>query len=204
MIKALLISLLCLSLWACSTAPPRPTAVDPEQVWQFHRKNLTALQQWQLIGRLGIQTEDEGWHASLNWTQQHQQYTILLVAPLGQGTIQLQGNEQQVTLNTGEEKELLASKPEILLYQEFGWRVPVSSLRYWVLGLPAPGAARQELDDYGRLSRLYQNDWEIQFIDYEMQGNLELPSKIFINNHHAKVRLVINRWELAQSGGEAG
>lgn len=204
MMKPLLISLLCLSLWACSSTPQRPPVADPEQAWQQHRSELIALQQWQLIGRLGIQTEDEGWHATLNWQQQQQQFTILLTAPLGQGTIQLQGNEQQVILNTGEEKELAASNPETLLFQEFGWRVPVTSLRYWVLGLPAPGEARRELDNYGRLSRLFQNGWEIQFLNYEPQGNLELPGKIFINNHRAKVRLVINRWELAPSEGQDG
>lgn len=199
MIRALLISLLGLSLLACSTSPQRPVASDPEEAWQDRHHSLSTLQQWQLTGRLGIQTENEGWNATLNWKQQQKQYTIMLVAPLGQGTIQLRGDEQRVTLNTGEEEELFATKPEILLYREFGWRVPVSSLRYWVLGLPAPGAAKRELDGYGRLSRLYQNGWEIQFLNYESQGDIELPSKIFINNHRAKVRLVINQWQLDPS-----
>jgi outer membrane lipoprotein LolB len=202
--KQLLIPLLCLFLWACSTTPVRPPVADPQQAWQQHHSVLAALQQWQLFGRLAIQTGDEGWHASLNWLQQQQHYSIQLIAPLGQGTIQLQGDDQQVILDTGEDNPILASDPEALLFREFGWRVPVASLRYWVLGLPAPGKSRHELDSYGRLARLFQNGWEIHFFDYDATDELELPGKIFINNHRAKVRLVVNRWELAPASEEAG
>ena len=202
--KQLLTLLLCLSLWACSTTPSRPPAADPQQAWQQHHSMLASLQQWRLFGRLAIQTGDEGWHASLNWLQHQQQYTIQLIAPLGQGTIQLQGDEQQVLLDTGDEQPILATNPEVLLFQEFGWRVPVKSLRYWVLGLPAPGESKHELDSFGRLSRLFQNGWEIHFFDYAVTDQLELPGKIFINNHRAKVRLVVNRWELAPPAEDAG
>lgn len=202
--KYLLILLLSLSLLACTTAPSRPAAEHPEQAWQAHRATLVMLQQWQLVGRLAIQTENEGWHATINWLQQQQEYDIRLIAPLGQGTIQLYGNDKQVVLSSGEGEQTLANDPEALLYQEFGWRVPVASLRYWVLGLPAPGAAQRELDDYGRLTRLFQNNWEIQFHDYEKQGAWELPGRIFINNHRAKVRLVVSRWDLTPAMGTNG
>jgi outer membrane lipoprotein LolB len=65
-----------------------------------------------------------------------------------------------------------------------------------VLGLPAPGAAERTLDEYGRLDRLKQSGWEISFLDYENHHGIELPGRVFINNHQAKVRLVIGDWRL--------
>ena len=88
--------------------------------------------------------------------------------------------------------------PELLLLRQTGWRVPVRALRYWVLGLPAPGPVKgRSLDRYGRLAKLSQSGWEIEFRDYQRSGSLELPVRIFVTNHRARVRLAIGHWELS-------
>lgn len=120
-----------------------------------------------------------------------------LVAPLGQGSLQLEGDNQQVELRTSEGRTATSNDPDSLILNELGWRVPVSALRYWVLGLAAPGDAEWELDTFGRLHHLTQEGWKVEFLDYTMQGDTELPSRLFVTNHQAQVRLVIKRWELA-------
>ena len=197
--------LLALFLAGCSIAPPRPQPLDTRQAWQQHRQQLATLQQWRITGRLGIQTGHEGWHVSLDWQQQDGDYTIRITAPLGQGSLLLEGGTAGVTLQTSDGETLRAKDPGLLLYQQLGWKVPVASLRYWVLGLPAPGDAVESLDEYGRLSHLSQSGWEIEFLDYEVQQNVELPSRVFVTNHLAKVRLVIGEWQLTpQSDGREG
>lgn len=188
--------LLLLLLAGCSSTPPRPLADDRELAWQEHQYRLSAVRDWSLSGRLAIQTGHEGWHASISWQQQQQSYAILLVAPLGQGALRLDGDADTVTLQTDEGEKLTSSDPAQLLYQQFGWRVPVSSLRYWVLGIPAPGTREETLDEYGRLSHLQQGSWEIRFLDYEQRQGLELPGRVFVSNHQAKVKLVISDWQL--------
>lgn len=186
--------ILLLGLGGCATAPRLPPAADPAQAWQAHRQQLAGVQNWQITGRIAIRTEDEGWHASLDWHQQAQGYLINLTGPLGQGSVQLEGDGRRVTLRSGEEA-VVDDDPERLLYHQLGWRVPVPALRYWVVGLPAPGPAEQELNEQGLLARLRQADWSIEFRDYAPQDGLVLPGRIFVSNHKAQVRLVIDRFE---------
>ncbi len=185
-----------LLLAGCSTAPPRAPVSDIQLAWQQRQERLAELKDWHLSGRLAILSGHEGWHVSINWQQRNQEYAIMLIAPLGQGSLKLAGNNSVVTLQNDEGESVTAADPEALLYQEFGWRVPVASLRYWVRGIPAPGEREEQLDEYGRLIRLQQGQWEIQFLDYEQQHGLELPGRVFVNNHKAKVKLVISDWEL--------
>jgi outer membrane lipoprotein LolB len=196
---------LALLLAGCSSVPPRPQPADSQLAWQQHKQQVSALHSWRLTGRLGIQTGHEGWHASVDWQQRDSNYTIRITAPLGQGSLLLQGGAGGVLLQTSEGETLSAADPGLLLYQQLGWQVPVTSLRYWVLGLPAPGEAVETLDPYGRLSHLKQSGWEIAFLDYETQQGVELPGRVFVSNPQAKVRLVIGEWQLAPvPGGEEG
>lgn len=194
--QRLFIPLLFLLLNACSQLPTRTPATDTELAWQERQYHLASLNDWTLSGRLAILNDHEAWHVSINWEQQQQNYAILLTAPMGQGSLKLNGDAHSVTLQTDEGGILKAADPGELLYQEFGWRVPVKSLRYWVLGVPAPGNQREEqLDEFGRLIHLQQDGWEIRFLDYETRMGVELPGRVFVNNHQAKVKLVISDWQ---------
>lgn len=194
-----------LLLSACTTAPERPQPTDPELAWLTHRQQLQGLENWNLAGRLAIQNENEGWHLSLSWQQQQESYTINLIAPLGQGAMRLQGTPHRVVLQSDDGETVSAEDPDQLLYLQLGWKVPVAALRYWVLGMPAPGDSTHTIDEYGRLSTLQQAGWNIEFHDYVVrEGGVELPRKLFVSNHHAEVRLVIGEWKPLPpgSGGE--
>ncbi|MDH5785205.1 MAG: lipoprotein insertase outer membrane protein LolB [Chromatiales bacterium] len=193
--KQLLTLLPVLLLIGCTTSPPHPhSGISPEQSWQLRQQQLQGLNRWQIAGRLAVIKGHEAWHMSLEWQQLAETYAIHITAPLGQGAMRLEGDTQSVTLQTDEGESITAQNPDWLLYQQLGWQVPVSALRYWVLGLPAPGEHTETLDDYGRLSHLQQAGWEIEFIDYQPELGVELPRKVFVSNHQAKVKLVISDW----------
>lgn len=185
---------LVLLLAGCAAAPVAPPVADPAQAWAEHQSQLVAVADWRLGGRIAIRTEDEGWQASIDWNQQGESYAIQLVGPMGQGSVRLQGDGRMVSLSSGDEVRV-DEDAEMLLYQQLGWRVPVTALRYWALGLPAPGAAEQELNPQGLLGRLHQAGWSIEFRDYIGRGELMLPRRLFISNHRAQIRLVVDRWE---------
>jgi outer membrane lipoprotein LolB len=197
--KRLAIPLLLALLAGCAVEPPRQAASSRELAWQERQAALKPLQLWQLTGRLAIQTGDDGWNATLIWRQEQEQFRMQLVAPLGQGSLQLEGDHQQVELRTSEGNSAIAADPDTLILTELGWRVPVSALRYWVLGLTAPGDAVVDIDEFGRLRHLKQAGWNVEFLDYTMQGSHELPARLFVTNHQAQVRLVIKRWELGDA-----
>lgn len=205
MIRNISLLLLTLTLAACSQTPPRPLPdINPQYSWQLRQQQLQQLTHWQLSGRLAVQSEHEAWHMSLMWEQRSEHYSLNIIAPLGQGSMRLHGDSNQVMMITDEGETHTADNPERLLFQQLGWKVPVSALRYWVLGLPAPGSFQQKLDDFGRLTRLEQAGWEIRFHNYQPQGGVELPRKVFINNHLAKVKLVVSDWQsLPEVQGES-
>lgn len=186
---------LLLLLSACTSTPPLPQVDDPQQAWQEHRQQMAALPQWQLGGRLLIITGHETWNTSINWQQQGEHYRIMLIGPLGQGSLKLDGDPHQVTLQAHDGEPQQANDPEALLSQQLGWHVPIRSLRYWVLGLPAPGEHEKTISNAGLLQTLRQDDWAIEFRDYQQQDGLYLPGRIFANNHQAKVRLIIGQWQ---------
>lgn len=185
---------LLLLLAGCAATPELPPVADPSQAWADHQHRLAGVAAWQLGGRIAIRTEDEGWQAGIDWKQQDQDYLIQLTGPLGQGSLRLQGDGRLVTLSSGDDV-LVDEDAETLLYRQMGWRVPVAALRYWALGLPAPGPAEHELNPQGLLARLHQSGWTIEFRDYVRRGELTLPGRLFISNHRAQVRLVVDRWE---------
>lgn len=197
--------LILLTLAGCSTTPPiAPPEMPPQQSWQLRQERLKAFTHWQLSGRLAVQSEGEAWNMHLQWQQRQEEYSLNISAPLGMGSMQMHGNARQVELITDEGESVSGISPDLLLYQQLGWKVPVSALRYWVLGLPAPGEFLPTLDQYGRLSQLQQSGWQIRFIDYQPQLGTELPRKVFIENHRAKVRLVISDWERLPVTTEGG
>jgi outer membrane lipoprotein LolB len=191
--RLLLLPLLLL-LGACSMAPSRPPAADPEATWDAHRAAVLAVDEWRLNGRIGVRSDGSGWHASLFWHQDDGRYDIRIVAPLGQGSVRLVGDDRQVELTTGGGEQAVAANPSLLLHERLGWRVPVEALRYWAIGLPAPGSAAKTLDDAGRLTGLYQAGWSIRFHDYREKTGLELPGLVVASHPDAEVRLVVNDW----------
>jgi outer membrane lipoprotein LolB len=103
----------------------------------------------------------------LQWHQTHRNYTIGLIGPIGSNAIQLTGSPGSVLLETSDGKKFKSTSPETLLEQQLGWRLPVSSLYYWVRGLPVPDvSAQKQLDASGRVTTLAQQGWRIEYSRY--------------------------------------
>ncbi len=78
---------------------------------------------------------------------------------------------------------------------------PVSGLRYWIRGIPAPGGNARLLgwNEQGRLHRLEQDGWRVEMRNYRDVGDYRLPGKVFIKRGEedpVDVRLVIRQWGL--------
>lgn len=187
--RTLPLLLLILGLSGCAGLAPREPAAVP------------AADAWALEGRIALRLEDEGWHASVLWEQRAERYHIRLQGPLGQGALELTGGPAGVVLERADGRISQARDPDILLYQETGWQLPVSGLRYWVRGRPLPELeARSRRDDQGRLVELHQAGWDIRYTDFFDTG--ALPRRIELVNGEVRVRLVIDAWQhLGEAAG---
>ena len=195
---SLMIGMVLLS--ACTTlSEVQTSSPEAERQWVTHQRDLDQFRSWVISGRLGIQTEDEGWHISFHWQQGDAElYHINLSGPLGQESAELQGTSQGVTLLLSDGRSVSAMDPDELLARQFGWRLPVKGLYYWVRGLPMPHAAETHaLDSQGRLYWLEQAGWHISYRRYGDVSGKAFPTKIFLDSPQVKVRLVIDEWTLS-------
>ncbi len=176
---------------------PTPiAAIDVEAAWTAHNKKLDALEAWDIDGRISIRFEEEAWHATLLWQQIDQAYHIRLFGPFGAGAIELNGSPQSVVL-TQDGQQQYSQDPELLLFQQVGFKVPINGLRYWAVGQQIPDkSAKIELDEFGRLAQLEQDGWTIRYRGYTNSDGYMMPSKIFMDNKGLDVRIVIGRWQL--------
>lgn len=184
-------------LSACTTMPVESVGPETEFLWSLRQAHIDPVHAWQASGRLGIQSEREGWSVSFRWEQQPGSYRIVLSAPLGQQSAELIGEAGDVTLLLADGRRASAASAEDLLMQQLGWRIPVQGLYFWVRGLPAQGAEESHaLDAQGRLIWLKQAGWNISYLRYGEFSDMNLPTKIFLDNERFKVRLVIDDWTL--------
>jgi outer membrane lipoprotein LolB len=187
---------LAVLLSACAGVP-KLSLQQQQLAWQQHRQSLAGLGDWSLSARIVVNTETEGWNGQLYWRQGTEHYQIHFNAPFGQGAFQLDGGRHGVEMRVSDGQVYTAADAETLLQQNLGWRFPLSELRYWVTGLPAPHTTPTlTLDEDGRLASLAQDHWTVRYPDYHRVGDVVLPKKVFVDNSDLNVRLVIDRWEL--------
>ena len=178
--------LLVLLLGGCA-AVPTSTVTAPSQV---------ELGDWQFNGRISLTRGEEGWHAGLVWQEHAGRYQLDVAGPLGQGAFQLSGDAEGVLLVDARERRFTARDADALLEHVTGWVLPVSGLRYWVRGVPAPGSeARASRDAQGRLTRLEQDGWDISYSRYQAVDGADWPAKVRLQREDIVVRLIIDQWQ---------
>ena len=206
--KKSLVVLLVAMLAGCATVGDHPAAKDPQAAWRERQAQLLLLKDWRIQGRVSARTPDDGWQASLRWTRDDARHEIDLWGPLGRGHVRLSQDSSGAELRDADDHSYWAKDGEQLLFDRTGWWLPLDGLNYWVLGVPIPTAPNTHtLDQWGRLKRLRQLGWDIDFLQYRRQGNYELPSKLFIRRNAdtvaqsdaaplLEVRLAIERWTI--------
>lgn len=186
--------ILFLFLSGCGTLTP-PASKPLALSWSQRQQALEKMDHWQLQGAIAVHSPQDGGSANLTWQQQAQTYTISLFGPLGSNAVQVHGKPGLVTLSTAQGQQFSANSAEQLLYKQLGWKLPVSNLYYWARGLPVPTLpAKQEFDAYHRLSRLNQENWQLQFKQYALFNHRELPTKIVLTHPQLNIKIVIYQW----------
>jgi outer membrane lipoprotein LolB len=143
---------------------------------------------------MAVAAAGSGGSGSFKWQQSGVKTLLEMQGPVGIGGLQLilDGDRAQLTASDGRQLESAAAWAE--LEARLGAPVPAQNLRYWLLGIPAPGAFRW-------LSRespetLEQDGWQIVYERFTLQSGNQLPARLTATNGASRVRLVIDRWVL--------
>lgn len=189
--------LFTLFITSCATITPPPAAHNEKLTWHERAQTLSSITHWNIQALLAVRANktQESWSANLQWQQNKQFYTLNIFGPLGASAVELQGRPGKVQLTTADGKTFTARTPEGLLAQQVGWNIPISSLYYWIRGIPVPGIPAQlQFDDYHHLTQLTQQGWHVQFIRYSAMNHVDLPSKIYFDNPQLNAKIVIHDW----------
>ena len=170
--------------------------------WDSRRYLLEGLDEWEFNGRIGVVAGDDGFNGSLRWAQDGDDFEATVSGPLGMGTVRLEGNGRRVRLTDKDGVTTELDDAEADLYVRFGWTIPVSSLRYWALGIPDPAIpADTEFGADGQLSTLGQRGWTVQITRYGEGGGQSMPTRLTAVGEATKVKLAIHRWSFFDQPG---
>ncbi|MBN2700746.1 MAG: outer membrane lipoprotein LolB [Methylothermaceae bacterium] len=192
--------LLLIGLAGCSAwqQPPLPVADQVELAW------LRGLDHWRLHGRIGVRGEEDNWHGGVRWDYRKGHDRLVVSGPFGQGGAVIEVWPNWIRIEGADGRIQVSSRPEQLLEQVLGVAVPLPLLHYWVRGLPASGAAEVEYDAGGRLRRLRQKGWEIEYLEYRAVGDGVLPVKLVLSGPMGvRLKLIVDRWEIEVDSGHA-
>ena len=189
--RGLALVVLCSALLA-ACATNRRALTPPAAGWDQRVIALQSLSSWQLDGRAAVAVGTQGWQATLNWQQHGESAEVHLSGPFGVGALVLKRTPEGLSLNGAPPSDAVLAQ----LQEKLGFELPLDHLRFWLLGVPDPGAAfdlkRNEQD---RASQLTQADWSIDYDRYmPVDGDL-LPAHLVLTREGVRVRIAVDRWQ---------
>jgi outer membrane lipoprotein LolB len=185
---------LTVALAGCHTVPVKEPAA---QSWQARRPQLQAREQFELQGRVAVAAAGEGFNAGLHWTQHGRQTRMSLQGPLGAGAVQVTSDGAMLSIVTSRGEHLDSDAARAELASRLGFDPPLSSLRYWILGVPDPGQpAEESLDSQQRMATLTQNGWQIVYNGYSLVGGEWMPARLTLQREGVRVRVIVDGWSL--------
>lgn len=178
---SLLLALSLLSGCASLKDPAATQAIDSAAInaaWAVRQQQLSTLSGFEAMGRVAV--KGGGLSGALRWQQEGEVFHVRIAGPFGAGALSMQGTPAQVAIK-GKDIDLVTDQAEQVLATRTGWRLPLGSLRWWVLGLPAPDVALPAsvtLDDQGRALTLQQGGWTLRYSNYREAPSPAMPGRI--------------------------
>lgn len=183
--SALALAVLLL-LAGCTSVPPAPTADDAA---------ATALRRFTLDAKVAWQRPERSGRAAVEWIQDGERARLLVTGPFGAGAALLESTPGRARLTVGDD---VRSAPDAgdLLADVLDIPLPVTRARWWVRGLPAPGAVESVVRDAdGRAVRIDQAGWQVRIDRWTAIDGVALPARLHLSRGELSLLLVATRWQ---------
>ena len=186
MIRLVTLAFAALALAGCAAAPTRApdSLLDPAM-----------LSSWAASGRIALALGEEGGSGSFSWVQGGEDATLTIRGPLGAGGLRIESDGRDLRVIQSDGQVLEAAAARALLNQRFGQDFPLGSLRYWMLGVPAPGSeARVSTHDEAPVRVIEQSGWRVGYDEFQAVQGLWLPARLTASAVGARLKLVVSDW----------
>jgi outer membrane lipoprotein LolB len=187
-----------LSLLAgCRTAPPGaipgPGADAP---WPEQRAGLEKLDHYGLNGRVAVAANGQGFSANLRYEQLPRRSNLSLDGPLGIGGLRVALNGEDLQIETSRGDKLDGEDARAELERRLGFALPLSELRWWLLGIPAPGESNIDQDGAsGEIHGFTQSGWHVSITTRAAGLGFSLPQRLTAERDGARLKLLVDRWQ---------
>lgn len=181
----------------CASLDPEPVRV----LTSAERQKLYDIGAWAMDGRIAVDAEGDAWHAGFSWRHDTREDVLRIAGPLGQGAVDIVVRGQWIRITHSDGTSEVSDQSAELLYARLGVAVPLSALRYWVLGVPEPGNEHVlRYDATGQLRALRQDGWNVIYERYTAEGDWVLPKKILISQSEIKLKIIVDQWMIEDRG----
>ncbi|MCL7751692.1 lipoprotein insertase outer membrane protein LolB [Guyparkeria hydrothermalis] len=191
----------CASL--LGTPPSEPASDAQLAAWESHEQSLESMSDWAFDGRAAVRSGVTGGSVQLEWTQVGTVTSLELAGPFDTGRLAMTGTADHMLLTDGNGNRRVTDRPEALLEEQTGWRIPLSTLPRWVRGLPSDSLEALEsdeyrLDDQGRLLSFTDEGWEVEYDRYREIGRFALPHFVELRHDGMRIRIAVHAWDVGQ------
>jgi outer membrane lipoprotein LolB len=173
----------CAALSGCVT-PPLGVAT----------RDASELSEWRAKGRIAVAGPEGGGSGSFSWQQDSARAVVDLRGPIGIGALHLTLSDTELRIATGDGQAFESSAAQDELTARLGASVPTSELRYWLVGVAAPGEHAWSNGSAEGARVLMQRDWRIEYQRYVVAAGYKLPARLVATSGPARVRIVIDDW----------
>jgi len=180
----------------CRTLPPgAPVGPGADAPWPEQRAALEKLDRYALNGRVAVAAQGQGFSASLRYQQLARHTNLSLDGPLGIGglRVEIDGEDIRIATSRGEKLDGQAARDE--LERRLGFQLPLVELRWWVLGIPAPGEASVNQAGSGEIQDFSQNGWRVSIQTRAAGLGFSLPQRMTAEREGARLKLFVQSWE---------
>jgi outer membrane lipoprotein LolB len=182
-------------LAGCRTAPPK-TVLGPgaDAPWPAQRAALEQLDRYGLNGRVAVAANGQGFSASLRYAQLARGSQFSLDGPLGIGglRVELEGDDLEIATSRGQTLNGPEARAE--LERRLGFELPLGEMRWWLLGIPAPGESAVNALETGEIRDFTQNGWRVSITSRVASLGFSLPQRLTAERDGARLKLLVERW----------
>lgn len=198
----LVVVLICLIIASCATVKPPITTAEKIQLepvnWLLEQKKRQQIDNWEVRGRLGVQTKTTGGSMDIIWKNAGQDYSIRLIAPLGAGSYHIQGSSEFAKIRFPDGRIDRVSNLDHVFSSIFDIELPISAVKDWMQGLPSEALTVEKIswNEQGLLDNIQQSGWNVEMNRYT-GGKVLMPHAIYLSHDddsELAVRLILRRW----------
>jgi len=187
MIRCFVVTILMLQLVSCASVPEKSAVLFD----LAGRDVLYAKTEWSFKGRIAVIDKDNAVSANIAWERIKNKENIVLAGLFGMGKSKITLEHGRVEIESAGKRAVYYGNASDIVYSKLGIRIPVTALKFWVLGVVDPKASFV-INDTG----FEQHGWLVSYLQMQFNNGNELPRKIRVEQGSAKLKLIVNQWDI--------